>query len=97
MRAVPRTEGIRRLGRLALFPIAGLAAALAPVPAPTPAPAARGAGAVLALAWDDASGTVLAGTAAGGLYRSADAGANWTIVEGPMTGLSVSALLADPG
>ena len=96
MRALPRIDARPTRRALAMIPL-GLAAALAPDPRPTPAATSRGAGAVLALVCDDASGTVFAGTAAGGLYRSADAGANWAIVEGALAGLSVSALVADSG
>jgi photosystem II stability/assembly factor-like uncharacterized protein len=55
----------------------------------------RSAGSVLALAVAPGSVAVFAGTAAGGLYRSDDGGESWTLVEGPLAGLSVSAVAID--
>ena len=55
----------------------------------------RSAGSVLALAFAPGSAAVFAGTAAGGLYRSDDGGESWALVEGPLAGLSVSAVAID--
>ena len=55
----------------------------------------RGAGSVLTIAVAPGSATIFAGTAAGGLYRSDDGGETWALVEGPLAGLSVSAVAID--
>ena len=54
------------------------------------------AGAVRALAQDPASGTLYAGTYAGGVFRSTDAGASWTSVAPEIRGQTINALAVDP-
>lgn len=59
-------------------------------------PATGNAGGVVAQAIVPWSSTLYAGTTVGGLYRSKDGGAHWSLVEGALAGLFVSALAVDP-
>ncbi len=92
----PETEASARKSFGALRPILGLFLIACASPVYPQTPAGPSAGAVLALAVLSGSPTVLAGTTAGGLYRSPDGGEHWVLAEGPLAGLSVAAVTVDP-